>query len=857
MRAIFRACMAVFVLFCAALPISAEYDPSGAGTLPLNGSASGSVSEQQRTNWWTVTVPSDGKLVVETFSSAELLLYLYEKNGTVHIKSYEPGWGVHTTLVFDNLLPGTYQVKVDLWTGTGSYTIKSAFTPTSLAIETEPNDTAAQAVELPATGSDTAHLGYYGEGYTDGTDWWKVTVPSDGKLFVEVSSALPDSNLQTLVYLYDQNKETNIRSYNSGWGRYTTLNFDNIMPGTYYIKIDRWNGFGSYTITSTFTPTTLAIETEPNDSVKVAVNLPPNGSDTAHIGFYGNGYTDATDWWKITVPSDGRLFVEVTAALPDSNLQTLVYLFDQNSETQIKSYNGGWGRYTTLNFDNIMPGTYYIKIDRWQHFGSYTIASTFTPTSYTVETEPNDTWDKAVTLAPNGSANAHLGFYGNGYTDTTDWWTITVPSDGRLVVETTAATPDSNIAIMLYLFDNGGTNQIKGYESGWGRHTTLVYDNLAAGTYQVKADRWVHFGSYQIKNTFTPNHYHSEREPNDTRETAVPAALNTGITGHLAYYGNGRFDANDYYSFTVPAGWDSLFVRVAPDSTLTPYLHILNGDGTEIAASWGPVFTFVSPAAGTYYLYLSHWTGYGGYGFIAQKDWPDSVPVTTIPPEGIEPPANVAVADVPNDQGHTLRLTWTASSSESSGAVSWYRIFRSRSSSLTDPISMNRFASLDSLLYWEERAIILIDSVAAGVTNYTDSNVPLNGRQYYYWLQSVGSGGASKLAAAAGAIVTSVEEIALEVSPQSFRVDQPFPNPFNPSTTIRFTLPAELRAKLTVYDALGRTVAVVLDRTLGPGVHETVWNGRADSGASVGSGLYLYRFEAGAFKAQGKMLLVR
>jgi hypothetical protein len=67
-----------FVLFCAALPISAEYDPSGAGTLPLNGSASGSVSEQQRTNWWTVTVPSDGKLVVETFSSAELLLYLYE-----------------------------------------------------------------------------------------------------------------------------------------------------------------------------------------------------------------------------------------------------------------------------------------------------------------------------------------------------------------------------------------------------------------------------------------------------------------------------------------------------------------------------------------------------------------------------------------------------------------------------------------------------------------------------------------------------------------------------------------------------------------------------------------------------------
>ncbi len=52
-------------------------------------------------------------------------------------------------------------------------------------------------------------------------------------------------------------------------------------------------------------------------------------------------------------------------------------------------------------------------------------------------------------------------------------------------------------------------------------------------------------------------------------------------------------------------------------------------------------------------------------------------------------------------------------------------------------------------------------------------------------------------------------------------------------------------------------MAVILDRTLTAGVHEAVWNGRADSGASSGSGLYLYRFEAGQFKAQGKMLLVR
>jgi hypothetical protein len=136
----------------------------------------------------------------------------------------------------------------------------------------------------------------------------------------------------------------------------------------------------------------------------------------------------------------------------------------------------------------------------------------------------------------------------------------------------------------------------------------------------------------------------------------------------------------------------------------------------------------------------------------------------------------------------------------------------------------------------------VVDSDAAGVAQYTDTSVPLSGRKYYYWMQSVGSGGASKIAAADEGIVTSVEEITQEAAPLAFRVDQPFPNPFNPSTTIRFSLPSALHAKLTVYDALGRSVAVLVDRMMTAGVHEAVWNGRADSGASAGSGLYLYRF---------------
>ena len=60
------------------------------------------------------------------------------------------------------------------------------------------------------------------------------------------------------------------------------------------------------------------------------------------------------------------------------------------------------------------------------------------------------------------------------------------------------------------------------------------------------------------------------------------------------------------------------------------------------------------------------------------------------------PPSNLTVSDIPNDQGHSLKLSWTASSSENSGIVSGYRICRSRSNTYIDPpIPLSSFTSLE------------------------------------------------------------------------------------------------------------------------------------------------------------------
>jgi hypothetical protein len=222
------------------------------------------------------------------------------------------------------------------------------------------------------------------------------------------------------------------------------------------------------------------------------------------------------------------------------------------------------------------------------------------------------------------------------------------------------------------------------------------------------------------------------------------------------------------------------------------------------------------------------------------------------PPTAIVTPTNFTVSNPSTGNGHTLNLSWDPSSSENDGWVKRYRIFRSRSSTLTDPIPLSQFTSADSLLAWEAKATILIDSVAVGVTHYTDTIVMITGAMYSYWIQAVGVVGASKLASADTGPITKAS-----AAPALFRVEPAYPNPFNPSTTIRFSLPTREHVRIVVYDAVGRKVVMLADRSMEAGAHDAVWNGRSDSGETLGSGLYLYRFEAGSHRNNGKMLLLR
>lgn len=97
-----------------------------------------------------------------------------------------------------------------------------------------------------------------------------------------------------------------------------------------------------------------------------------------------------------------------------------------------------------------------------------------------------------------------------------------------------------------------------------------------------------------------------------------------------------------------------------------------------------------------------------------------------------------------------------------------------------------------------------------------------------------------------------------DLAPARFTMLQNRPNPFNPSTTIEFTVPENAGAvTLAVYDVSGRLVRTLVSGALPAGANRQVWDGRDAAGRTVGSGAYFYRLTGPGFSEARKMILMK
>ncbi len=97
----------------------------------------------------------------------------------------------------------------------------------------------------------------------------------------------------------------------------------------------------------------------------------------------------------------------------------------------------------------------------------------------------------------------------------------------------------------------------------------------------------------------------------------------------------------------------------------------------------------------------------------------------------------------------------------------------------------------------------------------------------------------------------------IETVPIPVTLAQNHPNPFNPSTTIEFYLPAAGHVSLRVFDVSGRLVRILVDSASEPGSHSIGWDGLDENGNSIPSGVYFSRLSAGKTRLSRKMILLR
>ncbi|HTO94505.1 MAG TPA: T9SS type A sorting domain-containing protein, partial [Bacteroidota bacterium] len=89
-------------------------------------------------------------------------------------------------------------------------------------------------------------------------------------------------------------------------------------------------------------------------------------------------------------------------------------------------------------------------------------------------------------------------------------------------------------------------------------------------------------------------------------------------------------------------------------------------------------------------------------------------------------------------------------------------------------------------------------------------------------------------------------------APGAFALLQNHPNPFNPSTTIRFELAEAREVSLNVYNAMGQVVSVLASGPRAAGRYSVVWDA-----SGIASGVYFYRLEAGNYVATKKLIVLR
>ena len=262
--------------------------------------------------------------------------------------------------------------------------------------------------------------------------------------------------------------------------------------------------------------------------------------------------------------------------------------------------------------------------ERWGGNGAATFVTEFIPAPK-VDTEPNDDWTglaAAALAVPTSDAPVrvgNLGYAGNDWRDTLDYYLFDVPDAGSLTF-TVASEATLRFRVNFYNYDDIQVN-LAGAEGYYTTNNISVNKpNILPGRYLVEILHWGGYGSYEMRAKLTPNRS-TDAETDDIEFQAVSIVPGEGVIGHMGYQERFRNDASDWYKIELPAD-GSLSVLSHGDSTLRYRILLYQKDRQTVIASREWYYTTAlyslglpNLRAGTYYIWCECWGGYGTYQF--------------------------------------------------------------------------------------------------------------------------------------------------------------------------------------------------------------------------------------------------
>ena len=478
-------------------------------------------------------------------------------------------------------------------------------------------------------------------------DWYKINVTQEGT--VDFTAIVTSGNLtlsnsssvkgvSTSGDLYDRYYLKGKESFRDDT---ITLNAINVGKGTYYIKILRYGGEGTYKLNYKFTQCPQSGDPEPNNDFASASQLQSGTTVQGRLGYVSSdNVTDTYDWYKIVIPEEGDVELRAIAASGDLLLSnnSCVKGVGTSGDLYDRYYLRGKENFRddtiTVHAINVGKGTYYIKIDRYGGSGGYKLYYKFTPCPQSADPEPNNDYEHVSLLQSGTTAQGRLGYVTTeNVADNDDWYKIVIPEEGDVELRATVASGDLLLSYTSNVngFKNDNTynrGHFTGKESFRDDTITFKATNVGKGTYYIRISRYGGgSGGYKLYYKFTPCPQSADPEPNN--DYASSSLLQSGKTvqGRLGYVtSDDVMDGEDWYKIVVPEeGHVELIATVASGDLLLSNGSNFNGFKNDNTYNRGNIsgkesfrddtitFNATNVGKGTYYIRIIRYGGSGGY----------------------------------------------------------------------------------------------------------------------------------------------------------------------------------------------------------------------------------------------------